>query len=346
MMIAFGPISSRRLGKSLGINNIPPKHCSYGCVYCQVGRTDHMNIKRKEFYPPEKIVADVKTRIEQIYRKKGQIDYLSFVPDGEPTLDIHLGEEIRLLKPLGFKIAVFTNASLIWRKDVKYELLNADWVSLKIDTVIKDTWRKIDRPYGKLSLDRILEGILAFASEFSGFLATETMLVKGLNDDIDSITEIAKFLKKLQPWLSGAYLAVPTRPPSEPWIEAPQEETIYQAYRIFKEQFDRVELLITEDETEFGFTGNAEEDLLRTTAVQPMTEEAVDELLEKDHAHWDTIHKLIARGCLREIRYRDNRFYMRRFTKRKKKKGARHESTKGKRCHEAANIRSVGRLAH
>ena len=114
-MIAFGPVPSRRLGRSLGINNIPAKTCSYSCVYCQLGNTIRMHFERQGFYEPERIAKEVKEQVDKAKSKGEPIDYLTFVPDGEPTLDIALGEEIDLLKTLGFRIAVITNASLIQR---------------------------------------------------------------------------------------------------------------------------------------------------------------------------------------------------------------------------------------
>ena len=129
-MLTFGPVPSRRLGRSLGINNIPPKVCTYSCVYCQLGSTIKMRIKRQNFFKPSEIQKEIKKKIEKVHEVGENIDYLTFVPDGEPTLDINLSREIDLLKPLGIKIAVITNASLIWREDVRNELIKADWVSL------------------------------------------------------------------------------------------------------------------------------------------------------------------------------------------------------------------------
>jgi len=134
-MIVFGPVPSRRLGQSLGINNIPPKICTYSCVYCQLGRTAKMQVKRKEFYRPEKLANDVEARIEILRGKEEPVDYLTFVPDGEPTLDVNMDREIELLKHVGVKVAVITNASLIWDADVRETLSKADWVSLKVDAV-------------------------------------------------------------------------------------------------------------------------------------------------------------------------------------------------------------------
>jgi len=125
-MIAFGPVPSRRLGRSLGVNNIPPKVCTYSCVYCQVGRTIRMQVERRVFYGPEEILQAARDKVERARESGEPIDYLTFVPDGEPTLDVNLGREIELLRSLGIKIAVITNASLIWREDVREALMKAD----------------------------------------------------------------------------------------------------------------------------------------------------------------------------------------------------------------------------
>ena len=138
--IAFGPVPSRRLGRSLGVNNIPHKVCPYSCVYCQVGRTLRFQIEPSRFYEPAAIVQKVR---EKVFESEGPIDYLTFVPDGEPTLDGGIGETIEQLKPLGIRIAVITNATLIDRRDVQAALRAVDWVSFKVDSVSEKTWKKL-----------------------------------------------------------------------------------------------------------------------------------------------------------------------------------------------------------
>ncbi|RKY66614.1 MAG: radical SAM protein, partial [Candidatus Latescibacterota bacterium] len=195
-MIAFGPVPSRRLGRSLGINNIPPKGCTYSCVYCQVGRTLKMQVERRAFYDPEEILKEVRDKVERSREAGEAMDYLTFVPDGEPTLDVHLGREIELLKPLGIPIAVITNASLIGRGDVREELMKADWVSLKVDAVREEVWRRINQAHHALRLSSILDGMLEFAKAYNGELVTETMLVKGVNDSDALVGEVAHFLAR------------------------------------------------------------------------------------------------------------------------------------------------------
>ena len=310
-MIAFGPVPSRRLGRSLGINNIPPKICTYSCIYCQLGRTIKMQVKHRVFYEPEEVLRDVQDKVEKAREAGERIDYLTFVPDGEPTLDINLGREIELLRPLGIKIAVITNGSLIGREDVREDLLGADWVSLKMDSTRREIWRKIDRPHGTLRLASILDGALEFVQAFRGELVTETMLVEGVNDDDDHIREVAGFLARLRPAI--AYLAIPTRPPAEEWVQPPDEEVINRAYQIFSEKVDRVEYLIGYEGNAFAFTGDVEEDLLSITSVHPMREDAVSEFLARAGADWSVVHRLIAQDQLVESKYDGLTFYMRRL---------------------------------
>jgi wyosine [tRNA(Phe)-imidazoG37] synthetase (radical SAM superfamily) len=310
-MIAFGPVPSRRLGRSLGINNIPPKVCTYSCAYCQLGRTIKMQIDRRVFYPPEEILKDVQEKVESAREVGESIDYLSFVPDGEPTLDANLGHEIELLKPLGIKIAVITNASLIWREDVREGLMKTDWVSLKVDSGREDVWRRIDRPHRTLQLASILDGMLEFAQAYRGELATETMLVEGVNGRDDHVGEIADFLARLRP--AKAYLSIPTRPPAEEWVRPPDEETINRVYQIFSQRLDHVEHLIGYEGNAFAFTGNVEEDLLSITAVHPMRREAVSEFLTRARADWSLVYQLVDQGQLVETGYEGRTFYMRKL---------------------------------
>ena len=158
-----------------------------------------MQIARSEFYSQEEIFLEVERKIKQVDAGGKSIDYLSFVPDGEPTLDINLGTEIALLKRLNKKIAVITNASLLWMDDVKEDLLGADWVSVKIDAVNEKVWRAVDRPHGALNLQQILGGIGEFAKLYKGKLVTETMLVDGMNDSTENLEKLAEQLAIIKP---------------------------------------------------------------------------------------------------------------------------------------------------
>jgi len=308
-LLTFGPVPSRRLGRSLGINNIPPKCCSYSCVYCQVGRTREQEIMPRTFYQPEEIRHAVLAQVEAAHRAGETIDYLTFVPDGEPTLDEHLGKMIDLLRPLGIKIAVISNSSLVWREDVQSRLCKADWVSLKVDAVDEVIWQQVNRPHEELQLSDILQGIERFAKQFQGELCTETMLVEGINDSQESVVAVTEFLAKIKP--HKAYLSIPTRPPAEVNIHAPSEHVINRAYQILQAKVPAVEYLIGYEGDAFAFTGNAERDLLSITAVHPMREEAVNELLIKAGKDWDLMQRLLTEGKLKQVDFSGAHFYVR-----------------------------------
>jgi wyosine [tRNA(Phe)-imidazoG37] synthetase (radical SAM superfamily) len=308
--MVYGPVPSRRLGRSLGINNIPPKTCSYSCIYCQLGRTTATQTARKAFYPPRELARSVRERVRQLRRKGERIDYLAFVPDGEPTLDINLGEEIELLRDLGLKLAVITNSSIIRREDVQQDLLKADWVCLKIDAVTPDVWKKINRPGEELKLDKVLKGILEFAKSFQGELTSETMLIRGINDNRREVGRIADFLTEFKP--TKAYLAVPTRPTAER-LEPADEATLNSAYQAFSQKLSKVEFLIGYEGNDFSSTGNIADDLLSITAVHPMREEAVAALLKRLNQDWTIVEKLVEDGKLLELDYRKKKFYIRKL---------------------------------
>ena len=311
--LAFGPIPSRRLGRSLGINNIPPKTCTYSCVYCQLGKTSNMLIKRESFYKPEAILREVEKKVREVFSRGEKIDYLTFVPDGEPTLDVSIDKEISLIKRIGIPIAVITNASLLWDSKVREDLLKANLVSLKVDAVSPNLWRRINRPHGSLKLNVILEGIRKFAEIFDGTIISETMLINNIKYD-NELEKIADFLGKLRK-LNKAYIAVPTRPPAEKWVKPAREEIVNKAFQIFSDRLgeDRVEYLIGYEGSSFTFTGNVKEDLLSIMAVHPMREDAVVEFLRKADADWQIIEDLMEKDELVELEYKRIKYYMRKL---------------------------------
>ena len=312
--MCFGPVPSRRLGRSLGINNIPPKVCTYSCVYCQVGRTDRMQVSRQAFYKPRAVLAAVQEKMDALRASGEAVDYLTFVPDGEPTLDVNLGEHIQLLKPLNVRIAVISNSSLLTDPSVRRDLGGADLVSLKVDAVTHSVWRRMSRPHGRLELDGILCGIAELAGTLPGTLITETQLVAGVNDAEAELGRIAEFLKQVSP--DRAYIAVPTRPPAEDWVRPAGENALNTAYQLFGEALghERVEYLVGYEGNAFAATGDVEEEILSITAVHPMRRDAVARLLERAKAGWNVVQRLIDTGQLVEVEYQGNLFYLRRLS--------------------------------
>lgn len=310
-MISFGPIPSRRLGKSLGINNITArKTCSYSCVYCQVGLTQKLSNERQQFYHPVVIYNEVKNHLEKL-DASDMPDYLTFVANGEPTLDINLGKSITLLKELNIPIAVISNASLLFSKEVREEINLADWVSVKIDAGDAESWRKINRPIKDIQFEQYKNGLLAFSEEYKGKFVTETMLVEGVNDKESILTKTAEFISKLHPDI--AYISIPTRPPAVRTVMPPNEQIINMAYQVFKDAKLNTELILGFEGTNTGFTGNALEDIVNICSVHPIREETMQELLRKNCADSTILESLIHNKYIQKLVYKSQTFYIRKL---------------------------------
>jgi wyosine [tRNA(Phe)-imidazoG37] synthetase (radical SAM superfamily) len=307
--LAFGPVPSRRLGRSLGVNNIPPKRCTYSCIYCQLGATHGTEAERSTLHSPRDVLAAVDRTLTACRERSEPVDFITFVPDGEPTLDAHLGQEIRALGALGPPVAVITNASLLWREDVRADLAAAEVVSLKIDTVDERVWRRLNRPTSELRLAQVLGGMVEFARTYAGRLLTETMLVADVNDDPAGVGRVAEFIAGIAPVC--AYLAVPTRPPAVRTAVPPPPEVVVQAFRLMAGRLPRVELLVREEEGRFGRTGNPTEDLLGILAVHPMREERARAYLRDAGTAPGVLDRLLADGRVITASYGGHAFVMR-----------------------------------
>jgi len=229
MKYVFGPVPSRRLGQSLGIDPIPLKTCNWNCVYCQLGRSKPMTNERKVFFPSVDILAEVEEALNA--HQPGEIDWVTFVGSGETTLHARIGELIRGVKALTtLPVAVITNGSLLYLPEMRAELAAADVVMPSFDAGNPELYRRINRPYPGLTYERLLEGLIAFRKEYHGRLWVEVMLIRDLNDDGPALKEIAAALKRIRP--DEVHIIQPTRPPVEPWVQPPDEEGLLRAHAI------------------------------------------------------------------------------------------------------------------
>lgn len=224
MKFIFGPVPSRRLGKSLGISPIPRKTCNYSCIYCQLGRTDKMTNTRNEFFKLEDILDEFK-----IYLKDSdKFDIITIVGEGEPTLYSKLGELIIELKQLTDKpIAVITNGALFSNYNVSQELLNADFVLPSLDAYNEDLSKKIDRPHGSINFKKEINSLIDFSNIYKGKLWLEIMLIDNFNSDKKSIQNFKKLLKKIN--YDRLYLNTPVRPPAEDFVKTVSKEVMEYA---------------------------------------------------------------------------------------------------------------------
>ena len=292
----FGPVQSRRLGLSLGINHLPQKICTYSCVYCQLGFTRQMRIRRQNYSDPQSITKLTELRLNELSRQGMIPDTITLVPNGEPTLDKRIPEIIHELKSFRIPVAVITNASLLWMEEVMQQLSQADIVSVKIDTVNDKVWHRINRPHRSLVLEKILKGIIEFSKNFSGRLITETMLVNGLNDQPQSAKSLSHYLSQVEAVQS--YIALPLRPPAEDHIIPPDRHTIEEFFEILTRADLNPFLLSDLPESQFIGEESSITELLSILKVHPLEETEFLHILRKNNIPVSKIQDLILEGVI------------------------------------------------
>ena len=303
----FGPVKSRRLGYSLGINTMKCKMCTYDCVYCQVGQTPCRSTCRDSCLGPYELYCVVRKKLELLKAQNIPIDYITFVPSGEPTLDTNLAKDILLLREFGYKIAVLTNSSLVWNDKVQEDLMFADYVSIKIDTVNEATWQIINRPHSRLRFQTILHGIEQFSKSYQGILTTETMLVNNTNDTLHEVEAISTFLKKIKRNIS--YFTIPTRPPVESYAIPPNSHVLSQITDFIASNIPNSEILFVPGDEVFYGAGEIENELLAVLSAQPMRAEAVRNFITSKGGNIHTLEQLIESRNIFLVPFNGNCFY-------------------------------------
>lgn len=225
----FGPVPSRRLGQSLGVDTIPLKTCNWNCVYCQLGRTMPVIHGLREYFPSEAILAEIKCALAS--HEPGDIDWITFVGSGEPTLHADLGWLIQQTKAVTIKpIAIITNGSLLYLPAVRHALVEAEAVMPSLDAGTPQLYRQINRPHPEATFRRLVDGLVAFRQSYQGQLWVEVMLVQGMNDTEQALLDIKAILQQVQP--DEVHLNLPTRPPAETWVKPPDDEGLMRALAI------------------------------------------------------------------------------------------------------------------
>ena len=230
MKYVFGPVSSKRLGQSLGVDLLPPKSCTWNCLYCQLGKSKKLVTERQEFFPREEILEEIR---QALLLHKG-LDWVTFVGSGETMLYKGIGWLIAEVKKLTTTpVAVITNGSLLYLPEVREELFQADAVLPSLNAGSDALHTAIDRPAEGLTFQNHIEGLKVFRQEYKGRLWIEVMLLGGINDSDEALRELAAVLKEINPDM--VHLVLPTRPAPEQEVHLPTEERIERAIAILSE---------------------------------------------------------------------------------------------------------------
>jgi wyosine [tRNA(Phe)-imidazoG37] synthetase (radical SAM superfamily) len=298
----YGPVPSRRLGYSLGIDIIPHKNCSFDCIYCQLGRTTNKTLERKEYSPVERILEEVKS----VLTTNKQIDYITFSGSGEPTLHKGIGYLINELKKITkIPIAVLTNGSLLHMPDVQNDLKNADLVIPTLCTADQIIFNKIHRNHAQLNINEIIEGYVQFRKIFKGEIWLELMLIKGINDKPQQIEDLKEVIARIDP--DKIQLNTVVRPPSEKYAQPVSLETMRNIREILGKRCEIISDFIPQT------MKNRQQDQLdiiaETIARRPVT---MDDLAEITGLHRNQIIKhiqiLLKEGRI-EISQHDRKAY-------------------------------------
>jgi len=298
----FGPVASRRLGRSLGIDLLVPKTCSYDCIYCQLGRTTNKTIERAEYAPTDEIVRQVEEKLARIERP----DFITFSGSGEPTLHSHLGEMIAEIKrTTDIPVAILTNGSLLWDPEVRRECAKADLVVPSLDAGDEDLFRFVNRPHPEIGFARMVEGLIRFREEFDGQIWLEVMLLAGITDLPSEVEKIKRWVEKIAP--DRIQVNTSVRPPAEEYAFRVDDRRLAELAR---QLGDNAEVIaeLSPSGREKNATARAE-DILALLARRPCSVEDIAEGLGIGRAEVTKyLSALFAERTIRAI-HKDGRLY-------------------------------------
>ncbi|MCD6232744.1 radical SAM protein [Candidatus Aerophobetes bacterium] len=269
----FGPVPSRRLGFSLGIDPIPFKTCTLDCIYCQLGRTTHKTVERKEYVHSNQILKE----LEKFLKEKKKIDYITFSGSGEPTLNSNIRKMITEIKKMtSIPIAILTNGTLLSHSQVREDLLEADLVIPSLDAISEKVFKEVNRPHPLLKIDEVISGIINFSKEFKGKIWLEIMLVKRINDSLKEMRKVAEIIKEMK--LNKIQLNTVIRPPAENFAQALNIKDLERIRGILGKE--KCEIIAKfEGNRQKAYKKDIEEEILRTLKRRPLTVEDLSSFL-------------------------------------------------------------------
>jgi len=297
----FGPVPSRRLGRSLGVDLVPFKTCNYDCIYCQLGRTTCKTIQRKEWVPPDEVLRQLEERLAT------RPDYITLAGSGEPTLHSALGYLIDRIKAMtSVPVAVLTNGSLLWQREIRRELSNADLVMPSLDAGDAATFQLVNRPHEAISFDHVLGGLVAFRRSFRGQLWLEIFLLAAHNAFDAELFRVRKWVDLIKP--DRVQLNTATRPPAEDYAIAVAPDRLRAIAQMFSPP---AEVLSAFQAAELSPGSPAEEeDILSLVERRPCgLEDIADALALHASEVAKGLERLVAAGRIVQTIHGNQRYY-------------------------------------
>ena len=271
----FGPVPSRRLGASLGVDLVPKKVCSLDCVYCEVGGTSKHTIDRMEYVKYVKVTAEIK----DYFLNNPDPDYITFSGSGEPTLNSRIGDVIRFVKEIkpDVPIAVLTNGTMLYDKNVQEELMNADLLMPSLDAASKEVFERLNRPASKLEFNRYIQGLIEFSDKFKGKIWLEVFILPGYNDNEKELRELKRIIQKIDP--DSVQINTLDRPGVIENIRAATHEELERVLGMWG--LKNVEIIAAAKERKAvqSYRKNAEATILETIVRRPCTIDDLEKIL-------------------------------------------------------------------
>ena len=271
----FGPVPSRRLGMSLGIDLVPHKVCTLNCVYCECGRTTTLTLERKEYVP----CSEVTREIAHYLGHNPRPDYITFSGSGEPTLNARIGDVLRFIKRQSgdIPVAVLTNGTLLADENVRQELRLADVVLPSLDAATQTTFRKINRPYHALTVSEYIQGLEDFRREYSGKIWLEVLMIPGINDTAENIAALGEAFSKIQP--DEIQLNTLDRPGTVERLRAATREELQKIADTWNLPTVRIIAAAPERKKSVAYRSDMESAILETVKRRPCTLQDLHEIL-------------------------------------------------------------------